>query len=407
MPIQVDKSPIISMDEKMNDALQGVITQLNKQSKYVKSVSVLSNFSLDTEAALIHDVPFIVQGIVVCLAKDYVFSPQDMSWFHPDVARGRSVYNLDAPISKSTLQSMKLKGYHNSVGEYQISTSDEFGCEQVENRLVVDVSNNELFELKYSEWLNQGITAGDLDNEWKRMAFGNTHSIVKKSEELRDELAHRVSKSATLIHSDMTHSILSDISNVYVTNAAVQKSKDNRILVKTSPLGGYKMYKTGKTDRKFFPPNLGIANTFYAWSELSGQNCAKIVNTCMWPGSLSYNTQVMRPPLIKNTKSLEEHLALMLVDILKMRHSAFSASDAVIDKLSPSDILRLTPTTLQSPNASLFIAAPLSMTHPVFSKLMNNIEQIQSQFPDIQLFNSKYVTDGRLQIPRKLYESTV
>jgi len=401
MSITVVKSPVLAMNSETQEALDTVMSTLNKQAEHVKSVSVLSNFSVDAEAALMHGLPVVVQGIVVCLAKEYKLSPEDASWFHPDVARGRSVYNLDAPVPKSVLQNLNISGANNSVGEYQISTPDEFGCEQVQNCLIVNMSASDLLADQYQGWLEQGMTAGELDQQWKRMKFDNAYSIVKKSEQLRTEIATQVAKSAQLVHSDMSHSVLSDIKHVYVANGAVRASQ--KLLVKSSALGGYRMYTATKTDRRFFPANLGMSPTFYAWGELSPQNCQRIVNTCTWSGDLTFNTQVMRPPAVKNIKAMEEELAVTLRDTLRMRHCAFSGSDTLADKLGPADMLKLHPTHEQSPHAQDLIAAPLTMQHPVLHNLMHNIESVQAAFEDFQLFNPKYVSNGRLSIPRKVY----
>ena len=405
MSIAVVKSPVLAMNSEMNEALETVMATLNKQAEHVKSVSVLSNFSVDTEAALSAGLPVVVQGIVVCLHKEYKLSPEDMSWFHPDVARGRSVFSLDAPVAKSVLEGLKISGQGNSVGEYQISTPDEFGCEQLENRLVVNMSAKELLCDTYQEWLTAGVTAGELDTQWKRMKFDNAYSIVTKSAQMRAEIAKRVSSAATLVHSDVSHSVLSDVQYVYIANAAVRTA--DKVLVKSSALGGYRMYATSKTERRFFPSNLGVSPTFYAWDDLSQQNCSRIVNTCTWSGDLAFNTQVMRPPSVKNIKAMEEDLAVTLSDTLKMRHCSFSGSDAIVDKLSPNDVLKLTPTQKQSPNATPHIAAPLTMEHPVMHNLMHDIQGVQAKFADFQLFNPKYVSNGRLNIPRNVYAHIV
>ena len=403
MSITVEKSPVITMNSEMNEALEGVMATLSKQSEHVKSVTVLPNFSVDKEAGLLNqNSGVVVQGLVVQLSKEYKFSPEDAAWFHPDVARGRSIFKLDAPVAKSVLQNLALANGNNSVGTYQVSTVDEFGCEQIENHLIVNTSAKELLTEKYDEWLQSGVTAGELDTQWKRMKFDNAYSIVKKTEALRTAMAQKVSKTATLVHSDMTHSVLSDVQSVYIANAAVRTA--SKSLVKSSALGGYRMYNVTKKDSKFLPANLGASSTFYAWSDLSAQNCQRIVNTCSWKGELPWNAQVMQAPAVKNIKAMEEELAIMLSDTFKMRHCAFSASDDISDHLAPEDVLRLTPTAEQSPNAVALIAAPLTMRHPVIQKLMANIESVQETFGDFQLFNPKYVSNGRLHISREIYE---
>lgn len=401
MSITVNKSQAITFDANTTAALESVMNTLNKQSEHVKTVTVLANFSVDQEAALIHDLPWVVQGLVVQTTKNYKLSSEDKSWFHPCVARGRSVYSIANPLSKSSIKQIEMNSNGNSVGEYSVSTSDEFGCEQIEHRLVVDMSSEQAFTATYNEWLRTGITAGELDTQWKRMKFENNFSITSSAQKARDTIAEQVSSSATRIHSDMVNTLLSDLTYVYFTNAAVKAEKS--ILVKTSNLGGYRMYSTHDDKHKFYPSNLGIAQTFYAWSELSTQSCAKISETCMWGGELSFNSQVMRP-LTVQPKDMEAQYNVQLRNTLQMRHCVFSSSDSYRDKIAPADILRITPTTAQSEHAQNYISAPLSMTHPVLQKIMGNIEEIQKKFPDFALFNPKVVTGGRLSIPREVYE---
>ena len=405
MSIPVEKSSVINFDNDTTAALQSVMETLNKQSQHVKSVSVLANFSIDQEAALAHGLPVVVQGLVVQTTKEYKLSEDDQSWFHPCVTKGRSVYSIDAPIAKTALEKLTFASVGNSVGEYSISSPDEFGCEKVKHQIVVDVSAEATFKDSYHKWLQSGITAGELDSEWKRMKFGNTYSVAAHTEELRKVIAKQVSSNATEIHSDMTHGILSDLASVYFVNAAVKTSPS--ILVKSSSLGGYRMYNTHNTKQKFYPSNLGKSTAFYAWDELSTQNCAKITDTCMWQGSLTANAQVMRPLSIKDPKQMEQEYNISLNDTLNMRHCAFSPSDTFIDNIDPADILRITPTSAQNRKASDSINAPCDMEHPVLQKLMKNIQEIQDKFPDFQLFNPKVVSGGRITLPREIYKNVL
>jgi hypothetical protein len=275
----------------------------------------------------------------------------------------------------------------------------------VENRIVVDVSAEKTFESAYNKWLQEGITAGELDAEMKRMKFGNTYSVASHVEELRNNIAEQVSTDAKLIHSDMSHGILSDLSSVYFVNAAVKTSPS--IIVKSSSLGGYRMYNIHDSKQKFYPSNLGKSDTFYSWDELSPQNCAKITDTCMWKGSLTANAQVMRSLSIKSPKSMEQEYNISLHDTLKMTHCAFSPSDSFIDNIEPSDVLRITPTSAQNRKASDSMSAPFNMEHPVLHKLMNNIQDIQAKFPNFKLFNPKVVSGGRITLPREVYKNVI
>ena len=405
MSFPVTKSSVIKFDNATTAALESVLTTLNKQSQHVKSVSVLANFSVDHETTIARKVPVVVQGLVVQTTKEYKLSEEDKSWFHPCVTKGRSVYSIQKSVAKSSLQELDLETIGNSVGEFSISRPDEFGCEQTEHRLVVDVSAEKTFESAYNKWLQEGITAGELDAEMKRMKFGNTYSVATHVEELRNNIAEQVSTDAKLIHSDMSHGILSDLSSVYFVNAAVKTSPS--ILVKSSSLGGYRMYNTHDSKQKFYPSNLGKSDTFYSWDELSPQNCAKITDTCMWKGSLSANAQVMRPLSIKSPKQMEQEYNISLNDTLKMTHCAFSPSDSFIDNIDPADVLRITPTSAQNRTASDSMSAPFNMEHPVLHKLMNNIQDIQAKFPNFKLFNPKVVSGGRITLPREVYKNVI
>jgi len=405
MSFPVTKSSIIKFDNDTTAALECVLTTLNKQSQHVKSVSVLANFSVDHETTIARNVPVVVQGLVVQTTKEYKLSEEDKSWFHPCVTKGRSVYSIQKSVAKSSLQELDLETIGNSVGEFSISRPDEFGCEQIEHRLVVDVSAEKTFESAYNKWLQEGITAGEIDAEMKRMKFGNTYSVASHVEELRNNIAQQVSTDAKLVHSDMSHGILSDLSSVYFVNAAVKTSPS--ILVKSSSLGGYRMYNTHDSKQKFYPSNLGKSTGFYSWDELSPQNCAKITDTCMWKGSLTANAQVMRPLSIKSPKQMEQEYNLSLNDTLKMTHCAFSPSDSFIDNIDPSDVLRITPTSAQNRTASDSMSAPFNMEHPVLHKLMNNIQDIQAKFPNFMLFNPKVVSGGRITLPREVYKNVI
>ena len=138
MPITVEKSINVQLNESTEQLLSTIVSRLEQQEELVKSVHILPNFSVDVDTTLKMGAGPIAQGIVVCVAKAYKLGPQDMAWFHPAIARGRSVFTITQPLSKDKLSLVELTSPNSSVGEYTISSPDEFGCEQVEHRLVVD-----------------------------------------------------------------------------------------------------------------------------------------------------------------------------------------------------------------------------------------------------------------------------
>ena len=407
MSIQVEKSPHAQLNESSSKLLDAIVGRLNEQAELVNSVQVLANFSVDTDASLKFGEGIdIAQGLVVCVKKGYVMGREDMAWFHPSIARGRSVFALKEPLSKAQLDQVALTGVNCSVGEYTISRPDEFGCEQIEHRLVVDTAEEEMLLPLFRRWTEQSATAGDVDKQWKRMKFGDTYSITTKTHAVRQEIANKIAPGCSLVMVDTINAVLSDTESVYFTNNAVHIGASTDLLVKSSALGGYRVYAALESGKRFYPASLGTANQYYSWDKMSKQNWSRIETTCSWPGELTFNTQVMKPPAIpvKSIRAFEDEYSITHQDTLAMRLGRFSASDAFVDKIAPMDIYKLHPSPSHIQKASEFITAPVSMSHPVMNNLMSHIEAIQKEFPKFQIFNPKFMQGGRFKIPRDVYK---
>ena len=406
MTFSVEKSAHALKDEDSKAALEMVLERLNVQAEHVKSVTVMANFSVDREASMFFDLPLVVQGLVVQVDKDYVMGPEDAMWFHPAVAKGRSLYAVTSSLSRTHI-SQELEGFNSSVGEYTITSPDEFGSENQKHRVVVDSSADHFLRPIYNKWLQSGITAGALDTEWKRTKFDGTVSVSKRVEAMRHAMGMAADSKSKLVYSDIVNNVLSDTTSVYFTNHAVMKPVDSqRILIQTSALGGYRTYNARNQNKRFYPATLGNKAEYYSWDQMSDNNCRRIARACSWAGDLTFNTHVMRQPSIshKQLRTFEDEYELSLDDSLLMRLAHFSSSDKVLDKLSPKELVMVSPTPAQSSEASEFISAPVNMDHVVLQSLMNDITQIQKQFPSFQLFNPKFMKGGRLQIPRDVFE---
>lgn len=406
MPISIEKSPNVQLNETSEKLLESIVARLEQQEDHVKSVHILPNFSVDTDTTLKLGEAPIAQGLVVCVAKSYKLGPEDKQWFHPSIARGRSVFALSEPISKASLTGVEIAGTNSSVGEYTISRPDDFGCEQTEHRLVVDTSEDDMLMPLYNRWVQQGLTAGEVEKQWKRMKFGDTYSIIAKTEALRSELANTIAPNCTQIASDTVNAVLSDIENIYFTNNVVRANSDQTVLVKFSALGGYRLYNANNSSQRFYPATLGSSETYYSWDQMNPANCARIEQSCSWAGDLKFNTQVMTPPSVpsKCLRAVEDEFSMTHQDTLAMRVSAFSSSDSFVDKIAPAELYKLEPSPGHIQSANNFITAPVSMDHPVMHKLMNNIKEVQKQYPDFQLFNPKFMNGDRFKIPRKVYK---
>lgn len=403
MPISIIQSSDILLDTPTDQALKAVMATLNKQAEEVLSVEVLANFSIDNEAAMFFDFPLIVQGLVVRTTRDYRLSREDQSWFHPCVARSRSMFKVTNPVRRSLLKAQELSGIQNSVGEYSMSHPDEFGCEEMEYRVIADTDHSSYFRQLYNKWLDTGVTAGHVEKEWKNTNFDGIVSATLKTLTNQREIVEKILPSAKLLYTDTVNSVLSDTTSVYFTNAAVKAPPNKQVLVKASGLGGYRMF-VGQSGKRFYPAHCGISPNFYSWSNLDSKTCSRIEETCSWGGDLPFNTQVMRPPSVKNVRILEDACDMTLLETLVMRHAAFSGSDSIADKMTPQTLLKLTPDEGQSSKAMSYISAPLSMGHPVLSKLMENLDSIEKKFPNFKLFNKEYVKSGRLELPKEIYK---
>ena len=399
MTITVEKSENLKLDKNSTDALAEILATLEKQTDLVKNVQVLSNFSLDHDATLLFNRP-IVKGLVVVVDKEYKLSEDDMSWFHPSIARGRSLFNIANPIPREQL--MNVSGINNSVGEYTINSQDDFGCDSLQHRLVVDASIDESLYPLYKKWIQQGSTAGEVDKQWKRMKFNEVNSINEYSKKMRCEIALSIDPAAEHIMSDTTNNVLSDTTHVYFFNDAVKNTTN--VLVKTSALGGYCMYKSLKTDQRFISTSMGNGNTLYSWDRMTPQNIQRIETTCSWDGDVKFNTQVMRPPLQTDVRSFEQEYSVVQESVLRMRLAKFSKSDDIIDKMAPRDVFNVSPGSEHTTNGLNTISSPVNMDHIVLQRLMEKLGEVQDKFQDFHLFNTKAVQGGRLILPREIYD---
>jgi hypothetical protein len=393
MSIKVNKYEASNFDAKTKEALKSVMETLEKQAEHVEEVTVLSNFSIDTSNTLKYGQE-ITQGLVVQVNSNYVMSSADMSWFHPNIGAGRSLFSLDNPLSKSVLQSVVFENVNCSVGEYLTTTPDEFGSSEVGHHLVVDSAPN--FSSMYSSFLNSGFTAGEVQAQWKSNGR-------QESTHLRIRSVASVVSSAPL-YSDTTNDILSDMTSIYFTNNVV-KQKDGQLLMKSSVLGGYRQYDVLSQTRMFYPATLGTSSSYYKWDAMKAQNVSRIAETCSWSAEqIPFNTQVMTPPALKGKaiRTMEDSYEMTGLTSLVMRLNHLSNDASIVDKMAPADVFSLTPE--QSVES---ISAPIDSGHEVFQKLMANIVSIQQTCPDFQLLNPKFVKGGRLSLPLNVYKQIV
>ena len=393
MSIKVNKYEASNFDAKTTEALGLVMSTLEKQVEHVKEVTVLSNFSIDKSNTLKYG-QLVTKGLVVRVKPSYAMSSEDMSWFHPNIGAGRSLFGIEQPLSKSVLQSVVFENDNSSVGEYLTTTPDEFGSSEVSHHIVVDSAPN--FSSMYSSFLNSGFTAGEVQAQWKSNGR-------QESTHLRHRSVDSLVTSAPL-YSDTTNDILSDMQSIYFTNDVV-KQKDDKLLMKSTVLGGYRQYDLTSKTRMFYPASLGTSSNYYKWDAMKTQNVDRIAETCSWSAEqIPFNTQVMTPPAIKGAaiRTMEDSYEMTGLTSLVMRLNHLSGDASIVDKMAPADVLLLTPEhNVES------ISAPIDSGHEVFQKLMANLVSIQKICPEFKLLNPKFVKGGRLSLPLNVYKQIV
>ena len=181
------------------------------------------------------------------------------------------------------------------------------------------------------------------------------------------------------------------------------KPDSKRVLIKSSSLGGYRMYTTTNEAIRFYPSTLGTSELYYAWADMPPQNCERVEQSCAWAGNLEFNANVMSGPAVsgKNIRKLEDEYEMSFRDTLSMNTAVFSPSNEIHDYMTPEELSRLHP---EASSSKAYITAPIDMDHSVLNHIMQNIQSIQENYPDFQLFNPSILENGRLKIPKALFK---
>jgi hypothetical protein len=424
----------------LQDALKFLEQHLQKQKKHVQEVTILPNCSIDHDRT-IHlqqtvskDIKFVLQGVIVTLSPEYRLSYADAVWFHPEMAKGRSVYNLKTSITKEDLNKVReihhvdgkydkdepamMSPFHCDVGHYTSTEVDDMGLSSTNNRLIVNVSLEALTYPLWRQYLLTNELVGKVYENWTSMDMGNGKSIMDTSAHVRNEIVCKITNQTmhdtikTQIYSDQVNALYSDGANVYFTNHAVKTPKDVEnvnVLLHNSALSGYEMYNT-KTEELFVPSNIGLSSKTFNWNDMSEQQRKRIFEDCTWEGDEGFNTYVLKPPALVSVKkkSFEQKYGLFNGYKLRMKIAKFS-SQPVRDFIEIGKLLKLTP--LEAPATHSRhgdnIELKMSLEYQPFSTLMNKFEKISKEHPEFQLFNTDLVSNGYIKIPREIIKKLI
>lgn len=424
----------------LQEALKSLEEHFEKQKKYVKEVSILPNCSIDydrtihLQKTLSKDIKYVLQGVLVTLSPEYRLGYEDAMWFHPEMAKGRSVYKLKSKVTKEDLNKVReihhtdgkyeknspimMSPFHCDIGHYTSTTVDEMGLSSTNNRLIVNVSLEALTYPLWRQYLMTGELVGKVYENWTSMDMGNGKSIMDTSAHVRNEIAACIMNETIhdtmnlQVYRDQVNALYSDGTDVYFANHALKTPKDAenvRVLLHNSALSGYEMYNT-KTEELFVPSNIGLSSKTFNWDDMNENQRQRIFEDCIWEGNEGFNTYVLKPPALMASKKkcFEQKYNLFNGDKLRMKCAKFS-SQPVRDFIDISRLLKLTP--LSAPDTSMRygnnVELKMSLNYQPFAKLMEKVEQISVENPEFQLFNKELVNNGYIKIPRNIIEKLI
>lgn len=417
----------------LQDALKVLENRLSQQPSHVKSVTVLSNCSIDYDRTthIRHtfnaDMPPILQGIVVAVDPEYALTLEDAIWFHPELGKGRSMFDLEKSLNNDDLNKIKevdhLKGVYDKesptlmspfncdVGEYNATCMDDMGVTALEKKLVVNISLESLTYPLWVQYLTTNETMGNVYKNWTNMDMGNGKTLVETSVFARETIAKSLTDTeVSACYSDEVNALYTDGTNIYFANHAVKTPKEEGalLLIHNSALSGYETYLT-KTDELFVPSNVGIASNTFEWNKMNSPQRSRIFKDCVWEGEEAFNMYVLRPPglITGKKKAFEQVYGLYGSNRFAMRKAKFS-SQPVRDFLDLTQLQKLTPTTEVVHDYGVTgrfgesLDVKMSLDYEPFSKLVKNFAKLSTEHPDFKLFNEKIVKNGYIQVPRDI-----
>tara|TARA_Y100000817_G_scaffold314304_1_gene312713 strand:+ start:382 stop:1545 length:1164 start_codon:yes stop_codon:yes gene_type:complete len=351
----------------------------------ILSVTLLSNFGQDMEMSMKHDTN-IYRGVIVQTAGDYRLSEYDRLWLHPELCKGRTMYEGG---DKNVSAQVQIDKFNSSVGVYSTHSIDEIGGYKQESYTIVDSGMEEESEVLTNNWI--------LGNTTMKTAYNEVvgAKLVQEAQTKRDQIASHYDAKDSLLTSNY-NMLYSDGRSYYFYNHAI-KPKDGKALLHISPLIGCAMIVS---DEKHIESDLLSSNNYIDVNGLSDAQRNRAYESCKWEGKNIVNTFTMRRPVNNYKEVLESHNATMY----RLENGFFSANP-VHSKLPADIVLYLTPDKELIPQSADChqhirdgaIDMPASVEN--ISKLMKNHWR--------ELISKRYVSGDNLILPRAMIEESL
>lgn len=410
---------------ELQDALKSLEEVLDKQKSLVKEVTVLPNCSIDQDRTihlqkhLSQDIKYVLQGLVVRVSPQYKLSYADAIWFHPEIGKGRSVYN--GTLEKEQLNIVKevdvqsaypkenpiiMSPFQCDVGHYTNTSVDEMGLSSTENKVIVNVSLESLTFPLWSRYLMTNENMNNVYEHWHNLDVGNGRTVSETCAHVRNQIASKLCGNNTPVYKDQINALYYDGQSIFYANHAVKTpdQEEANVLLHCSALSGYEMFHT-KTNELFLPSNLGLSSHNFKWDDMSENQQKRIFKDCAWEGNEGFNTYVLKPPALTSAqkKEFEQRYKLFNCNRIVMKCAKFS-SQPVRDLMKVSKLLELTPLKVEDKTKrhGENVELKMALEYKPFEKLINNFEKISKVYPNFHLFNKDLVKDGYIKIPREI-----
>lgn len=299
----------------------------------VLSVELLPNFGKDLAMSLKYDTD-IYKGLVVKVSEHYELSESDRLWLHPDISKGRSLFQLNAYDAKK-LNEQAMDDFGSTISVYSTHNIDEIGSYKTEKFGIVDNGQLKQAESLLNSWLlaRQPISQAYSDITQSK--------LYKESQKARRKVGKEVFGSAEEIHTSEYVMLYSDATSYYFYNHAI-KPKQNKALIHISPLMGYALLED--VQKTAFESDYIDSNAYINPNSLEESQRKRAFVSCSWEGKNLVNTFTMAKPLGFYKNILEEHQSIMY----RMESGKFSHTP-IQEKLDMDLILYLTPKSQNIP----------------------------------------------------------
>tara|TARA_B100000674_G_scaffold293398_1_gene243324 strand:- start:2196 stop:3359 length:1164 start_codon:yes stop_codon:yes gene_type:complete len=371
----------------LSDELQSHIERMQELSdrRGILSVTLLSNFGKDMEMSMKQETD-IFRGLIVQTSSDYKLSEFDSLWLHPELCKGRSIYEGG---NKQVSTPVEIDKFNSSVGIYSTHSIDEIGAFKQTTNTIVDSGMEDMSEVLTSNWM--------LGNSTMRKAYNEVvgAKLVKQAQQKRDEIAKEYGAKERLLTSNY-NMLYSDGRTFYFYNHAIKPS-NGKALLNISPLIGCAMITS---EDKHVESDLLSSSSYIDINKLNSEQRSRAFESCKWEGKNIVNTYTMRKPLDNYKNVLEAHNVTMY----RLENGYFSANP-VHSKLPADIVLYLTPEKDLIPQAASChqhirdgsIDMPASVEN--IAKLMKNHWR--------ELISKKYVSGDTLVLPREMVEESL